>query len=95
MWYGSLTSVTSDARRDYNPYLEPIYHTPIKRYSGFTYTENYYLGCDDNYVYIHIFHANTGEGTKHYYFHVKLYADDFLADAFTGQTWRTTPTSGK
>lgn len=91
MWFAKTISITGNARTDYTPNVEPIYHTPIQIYSGTTLLDTYYLTVDSEYVYIYINHITASTGIYHCYFHVKLYDDEFLADAYIGTVWRSTP----
>lgn len=86
MWFADLPSVSGNPRIDFNTSIEQIYH------SG---GASSYMTCDKNYVYIYFTWTGGGTGTYHRYFHVKLYDDEFLADAVVGTPWRTTPPVGK
>ena len=89
-WFAKTASVTGNARQDFNPNIEPIYHMPYESLD-----DAYYVSCDNQYVYVHINHLTVGTGTYHVYFHIKLYDDEFLADAVVGTPWRTTPPAPK
>jgi hypothetical protein len=90
MWFAKTPSITGNARQDYSPNIEPIRHTPFESLE-----DAYYLSCDSQYVYVNVNHLQVTSGIYHLYFHVKLYDDEFLADAVVGTPWRTTPPVGK
>ena len=98
MWYAETPSVSGDYRKDYNPFIAPIWHTPA-RVMGSTFNivtmQEYYLTTTPTSSIVHISHATTGTGTHHIYFHVKLYLDEFLTDSFDGTAWQVTAPVGK
>ena len=86
MWIAKQTSVSGDAISDYPTNIQGIYQAPLEQYTGAnggTLRDAYYCFTDDQYVYIQIYHASATTLTKHVYFHVKLYCDDFNAKIAT------------
>lgn len=95
MWYSELESVTGDYRADYNPNIEPIWHTPARAISSVITRQEYYLTTTINSATIHINHASATSGVYHIYFHVKLYMDDFFTQSLDGTPWQVTAPVGK
>ena len=95
MWYAETPSVTGDYRKDYNPFIAPIWHTPARAIDGTTTMQEYWLTTTPLSVIVNISHQSAGTGTHHIYFHIKLYLDEFLTDSFDGTAWQVTPPVGK
>lgn len=98
MWYAETPSVTGDYRKDYDPYIDPIWHTPARAIGGTfntTIQQEYYLTTTATTAIVNISHLSASTGTYHIYFHVKLYLDEFFADSFDGTAWQVTAPTGK
>lgn len=95
MWYSELASVTGNYRTDYDPNIEPIWHTPIRVIGVVTTNQEYWLTTTPTSATVNISHARTTSGTYHIYFHVKLYMDGFASKSLQGTAWQVASPTGK